>query len=38
MEERKKEEILKEIFTLLEPLPKLKLIKILVYVKVLFYS
>lgn len=38
MEERKKEEILKEIFTLLEALPKLKLIKILVYVKVLFYS
>lgn len=38
MEERKKEEILKEIFTLLEPLPNLKLIKILVYVKVLFYS
>lgn len=38
MEKIKKEEVLKEILKLLEPLPTAELVRIFAYIKTLFYS
>lgn len=38
MEDVKKEEVLKEISKLLEPLPAAELVRIFAYIKTLFYS